>query len=140
MDAGAVFLRSISGEIHSHTVTSVSSHKNVFLMKLEGVTSRDEAEKYKGADILIRKEALTREDDEYFWYELLGLNVYLENGEYLGSLSQIIPTGSNDIYVVSGGNKEILIPGTYEAVKEIDLDKGRMIVSAMEGLLNLNEV
>jgi 16S rRNA processing protein RimM len=122
-------------------VASVTPHKTVFLLKLEGLDSLDLAEKYRGADVLIRKETLARKDDEeYFWHELLGLEVRLDSGEYLGTLSRIIPTGSNDIYVVKDGKRESLIPATYEVVKEIDLDAGKMTVSPLEGLLELDEV
>ena len=80
------------------------------------------------------------EEGEYFWGELLDLDVYSDAGEYLGKLSRIIPTGSHDIYLVSKGNKEILIPAVYEVVKEIDLEGCKMIISAMEGLLDLDEI
>ena len=139
LNAGAVFLRSVSGEIHEFRATSVKAHKNIFLMRLEDLDSK-EAEEYKGAEILISKETLAREEDECFWYELLGLKVYLDTGEYLGSVSHIISAGSNDVYVVREGDKEIFIPATHEVVKEIDLENEKMIISAMEGLLDLNEV
>jgi 16S rRNA processing protein RimM len=140
LQAGRVFLKSASGEIHEYAVISVRPHKNSFLMKLEGFTSRREAEEYTGAEIHIRKEALRREEGEYFWHELLGLKVYLETGRYLGSISQIIPTRSNDIYVVKEGDNEVLLPATYQVVKEIDLDNEKMVVADMEGLLDLNEI
>ena len=139
-DAGTIFLKSVSGEIHEYAVTSVKGHKNIFLMKLDGLNSRDEAEGLKGAEIFIRKEALTHEDGEYFWFELLGLKVYLDTGEYIGILSQIISRGTSDIYVTKERSKEIFIPATYEIVKEIDLENAKMVISAMEGLLDLNEV
>ena len=109
-------------------------------MKLDGLETGREAEQFKGAEILIRKDALTREKDEFFWYELLGLKAYLDTGGYLGDISQIIPTAGNDIYVLKNGDKELFIPATTEVVKEIDLEKGEMIISDMEGLLDLNEV
>ena len=70
LDAGTVFLESVSGEINEYAVTSVRPHKNAFLMKLEGLSSRDEGEKYKSAGIFISKEAITSGEDEYFclWY------------------------------------------------------------------------
>ena len=135
-----VFFRSDSGQIHEHSVTSVKPYKNIFLMKLEGVNSGDEAEEYRGAEILIRKDALRRGKDEFFWYELLGLKTYLDGGGYLGAISQIISTGSNDIYVLKNGDKEFFIPATTEVVKEIDLKNKKMIISDMEGLLDLNEI
>ncbi len=140
LDAGTVFLRSVSGEIHEYTVTSAKSHKNILLMELEGLNSANEAEVYRGADILVKKEASTGEEDAYFWYELLGLRVYLDTGECIGTIFQIIPTGSNDIYMLKKGNKEFFIPAIHEVVREIDLENGKMVISPMEGLLDLNEV
>jgi ribosomal 30S subunit maturation factor RimM len=51
-----------------------------------------------------------------------------------------MPTRAHDIYVVNNGEQEILIPATTDVVTDIDLDKGKLIVSAMEGLLDLNEI
>jgi len=141
LDARSVFIRSVLGQLDEYTVASVRPHKKVFLMELNGLSSKVDAEKYRGAEIFIRKAALTREKDEFFWYELLGVGVYLETGAYLGCVTQIIPTGSNDIYVVKKGEKETLVPATHEVVKGIDLEKREMIISPIKGLLDLsNEV
>jgi 16S rRNA processing protein RimM len=133
-------LRSVSGETREYTVTYIRPHKNTFLMKLEGLQSKDEAEKCRDADIFVNKEALERSDDEYFWYELLGLNVYLDTGQYVGTISEIIPTKAHDIYVVREGGKEICIPAIYEVVRDVDVANKKMVISALEGLLELNEV
>ena len=110
-------------------------------MKLEGLNTLEEAEKYRGAAILIKGDLLPREgDEEYFWHELIGLEVYLSGGEYVGTIKHILPTGSNDIYVVQEGKTELLIPAIHDVVKEIDLINNRMIISEVEGLLDLNEV
>ncbi len=140
-DAGSLFLKSISsGEIREHNLISIKPHKNFFLMGLEGLNSRYDAEEYSGSEILVRKDALSCEEDEFFWFELLGLDVFLDTGEYLGKIFQIIPAKGNDIYVVKGETKEILIPATYEVINKIDLEGKKMIISAIEGLLDLNEV
>ena len=139
-DAGSVILRSVSGETREYTVIDIRPHKNTFLMKLEGLQSKDEAEKCRDADIFVNKEALDRSDDEYFWYELLGLNVYLDTGQYVGTISEIIPTKAHDIYVVREGGKEICIPAIYEVVRDVDVANKKMVISALEGLLELNEV
>ncbi len=140
LDAGTVLLRSVSGEIQEYTVTYIRPHKNTFLMRLEGLSAIGEAAEYRGADIFVSKEAVARSDDEYFWYELLGLKVYLDTGQYLGTISRIIPTKAHDIYVVKEGGKEVCIPAIYEVVKEIDVVNKKMVISALEGLLELNEV
>ena len=119
---------------------SVRPHKNILLINLEGLDSIDQAEEFRGAEVLAEYEAIIREEGEYFWDELIGLKVFSDTGDYLGAISRIIPAGSNEIYVVGSGEKEIFVPATYEVVQEIDLEKGKMTISAMEGLLDLNEV
>ena len=142
VNVGTIFLQSSSGQTYEYyEVSSVKSHKNIFLLKLRGLDSLEEVEKYRGAKILIKKDSLTRESgEEYFWYELIGLRVYLSRGEYVGRIKHILATGSNDIYVVQEGKKEVLIPAIYDVVKEIDLTNNKMIISEVEGLLDLNEV
>ena len=140
LDAGTVKLRSVSGEIQEYTVTYIKPHKNFFLMRLEGLSAIGEAAEYRDADVFVSKEAVAHSDDEYFWYELLGLKVYLDTGQYLGTISRIIPTKAHDIYVVKEGAKEVCIPAIYEVVKEIDVASKKMVISALEGLLELNEV
>ena len=77
---------------------------------------------------------------EYFWFELIGLEVFLDTGRYLGVVKDILTTGSNDIYVVRDDESEILIPAINEVVDKIDLVNKKMIICEIEGLLDLNEV
>jgi len=109
-------------------------------MKLEGVNSVGEAERLREAEILVKSDLIHRKEGEYFWHELIGLRVFLDTGEHIGNITRIMPAGGNEIYVVGHGKKEIFIPAADEVVKEIDLEKGMMTISAMEGLLDLNEV
>jgi len=140
LNAGTVYLQPRSGDIHEYPVISVRPQKRVLLMKLRGLDSLEAAERYRDAEILIRRDALRREhEDEFFWYELIGLSVYLRSGEYLGTIEQVLPTASHDIYVARAGEKEILIPAVHEVVEEIDIDNRKMTIS-VEGLLDLNEV
>jgi len=141
LNAGTVFLETASGETHEHAVSSISPHQRIFLLTLKGLDSLEEAEKYRGAAIFIRKDPASREtDDEYFWHEIIGMQVYLKSGEYIGTVEQVIPTGGNDVFVVRKEESEILIPGIHDVVREIDLEGKKMIIDAMEGMLELNEV
>jgi len=141
LNAGALFLKTTSGETREHAVLSISPHQSIFLLKLKGLESLEEAETYRGAAIFIRKGALTREsDEEFFWHEIIGLEVYLTSGEYLGTIREVFPTGSNDVFVVREEGVEILIPAIHDVVREIDLDRRRMTIEPMEGMLDLNEV
>jgi len=139
-EAGGIFLKLPSGEIRAYSVLSSRPHKNGVLMKLYGVNGIEEAERLRGAEILAPVEAIPREEGEYLWHELMGLRVFLETGEQVGTITHILRAGTNELYVVGHGSKEVFVPATVEVVKGIDLEKGVMIISAMEGLLDLNEV
>ena len=140
LHSGTVFFRQDHQEPAEYSVLDVKPHKKIFLLRIEGVNTFEKADGLRGADILVHKNRLTRGNDEYFWFELIGLEVYLDTGKYLGIIKEIFPTGSNDVYVVKLNDSEFLIPAIYDVVKKIDLDKGLMIISAMDGLLDLNEV
>ncbi len=142
LKAGTVLLKSDQEGLIEYKIISINAHKNAFLMKVEGISSLEDAEKYRGAEILIRKDTLRREnEDEYFWFELIGLEVYLDTGRFIGTLQEIINTVSNDIYVVKEGNKEILVPALHGVVLKIDLENKRMIIAGdIDGLLNTDEV
>lgn len=140
LTAGRIYLKQSSGKISEYEIVSAVPHKGGALIRLEGLDSREQAEPYCGAEILIRKAAVSRDDDEYFWHELIGLRVYLETGRYLGTVEEIVSTAANDIYVVREGKEEFLIPAIHDVVKTIDLENGKMILSEVEGLLDLNEV
>jgi 16S rRNA processing protein RimM len=136
--AGSVFLKTNQNELHEGKVLSIRPHRSWHLLRLSGLGSREHFSALKGAEILIRRETLQeKQEDEFYWFELLGLEVYLTTGDYVGVLSEVFPTGSNDVYVVRDRGREYLIPGIYEVVKEIDLSGNRMIISPLKGLLDL---
>jgi 16S rRNA processing protein RimM len=134
-----VHLKGVSGEFVEYRVISVKPHKRSFLLKLEGLRAVDKAEEYRGAEIYLSKDCLRRAEGDYFWHELIGLKVYALNGKFIGEIKHILSTGSNDIFIVGEGKEEVLIPATHEVVKQIDIKNRRMIISEMEGLLDLNE-
>jgi 16S rRNA processing protein RimM len=141
LQSGTIFLKPRTGDTRAFTVSSVRPHKNNLLLNLKGLDSLEEAEEYRGAAVFIRRDSLDPEEkDEYFWFDLIGLKVYLDTGKYIGTVKNIIPTGGNDVYVVREGETEVLVPAIHDVVKEIDLDARKMIITETEGLLDLNEV
>ena len=107
------------------------------VLKLEGVNSRREADKLKGYYINIqRKHAVKLPKGRYFICDITGLNVVDEHDELIGTVTDVIKTGANDVYVVEAKNKkEILIPAIKQVVKEIDLENGIMVIDPLEGML-----
>jgi 16S rRNA processing protein RimM len=111
------------------------SKRRRILLKLKGCEDRDQAGRLRGKYIRVPvEEAMALDEDEYYIHEVLGLEVWTGEGEFLGCVGEILFTGSNDVYVVSNGEKELLIPALSDVVKEIDLSAGRMTVELMRGL------
>ena len=117
-------------------IEDVKYNKQCVLLKVKGIEDLTEAEKYKGLFLKIdRKDAKKLPKDTYFIADILGLEVYTDEGELLGKVDDIFPTGANDVYVVKNElGKQILLPSIPEVIKEIDLEKGKVIVHLIEGL------
>ncbi len=112
-------------------------HKRLILLSLAGIENRHAAEKLINADIFAQKSTLPGlEKGEYYWSDIIGLNVFLKNKNYLGRVESIFPTGSNDVYVVKhpDSGKETLIPALESVIEKIDLEHQMMRVNLPEGL------
>ena len=118
-------------------IEEVKYHKNMVLLKLKGIDDMNVAEKCKGMYLKIhRKDAIKLPKDTYFIADLIGLEVYTDEGILLGKVDDIYNTGSNDIYVVKNDlGKQILLPGTKEVLKDINLEKEKIIVHLIKGLI-----
>ena len=117
-------------EMKKVEIEDVKYNKQCVLLKVKGIEDLTEAEKYKGLFLKIdRKDAKKLPKDTYFIADILGLEVYTDEGELLGKVDDIFPTGANDVYVVKNElGKQILLPSIPEVIKEIDLEKGKVIV------------
>lgn len=118
-------------------IEEVKYHKDMVLLKIKGIEDMNEAEKVKGLYLKIdRKNAKKLPKDTYFIADLLGLEVYSDTGELLGKVDDIFRTGANDVYVVKNENgKQLLLPGIPDVIKEIDLEKEKIIVHLLKGLI-----
>ncbi|CCF82504.1 ribosome maturation factor RimM [Nitrolancea hollandica] len=107
---------------------------NVAILSIEGVTSRESAEELRGLSVRIAlDQASPLQEDEYFYFQLIGLPVYDEAGTFLGNLEEILETGANDVYVIRGGpGGELLLPGIKSVIVRIDLEQGRIIARPLE--------
>ena len=132
---GTILIRTTDGMEKRYPILWVKPHSRTVLLSLETVKGRDQAEALKGAELFIEKESLpSLEDGTYYWADLIGLDVFTVDEIYIGVLESIMPTGSNDVYVVNGKAGETLVPALESVVLEIDLDKKMMRVELPEGL------
>lgn len=120
-------------------IESVRYFKNLVILKFEGIDNINDVERYKGAELYIpREEGEELDEDEYYIADIIGIEVYTEAGELLGTVRDVLETGANDVYAVTRpGKKELLLPAIRDCVKEVDLENNRMTVHVMDGLLDL---
>ncbi|MBW2368004.1 MAG: 16S rRNA processing protein RimM [Deltaproteobacteria bacterium] len=135
---GPLLLFEQGGSEQTYRIRWTKPHKSGLLISFSGVSDREAAERLIGSTIHLPKSALKKLDEgTYYWFELMGLAVY-EDERYLGILTSIMPTGSNDVYVVTdpdrGSDYEVLIPALSSVVDAIDLDNGKMQVCLPKGL------
>lgn len=111
--------------------------KNIpLIIKFKDVDSIEAASELTGQMLyVIRDEFPDLPEDEYYWFQIVGLKVYDEDERYYGNIKDIIRTGSNDVYVVRDDEKELLLPMIDSVVKIIDLEAGKLVFHPVEGLL-----
>jgi 16S rRNA processing protein RimM len=113
----------------------VKEGAGMLLVKFQGLDDREQAEKLKGRKLLVTPDDIGEPPRDHLWeHQLLGLEVITTKGRYLGEVVEIIETGANDVIVVKG-DKECLIPMIEEAIVDVELEGGRLIVEPLPGLL-----
>ncbi len=118
-------------------VSSVRYFKNLVIVKFKGIDNINDIERYKGKDLLVTREnALPLEEGEYYLADIIGANVYTEDGDLFGSLEDVIETGANLVYSVQHEGKEVLLPVIDDCVKEVNVEEKKVIVHIMKGLLD----
>jgi len=110
-------------------------HSRWALLALKQVTSRDQAKSMIGCELFVERAKLPElESGVYYWFDLIGLDVYTSDDRYIGRLDSIIETGANDVYVVKDNDRETLVPALESVVQSIDLESKIMRVELPEGL------
>jgi 16S rRNA processing protein RimM len=116
-------------------VQSIRGANAPFIIKLEGIDHIESAKSLTGEEVLAdREDFQPLPEGEYYRFEIEGLEVFDEEGQSHGVIAEIIPTGSNDVYVVRNGDHEWMLPMIDSVVKSIDLEQGKLVFHSIEGL------
>lgn len=115
-----------NGAWFKHSVGNARVHGRSVVAQLEGCDDREAAAQFRGMQVAIPRDVLPRPDtNEFYWADLIGLQVVNSAARDLGQVVRILETGANDVLVVEGG-RERLIPFIAEVIREVDL-AGRVI-------------
>ena len=123
-------LRSLDGRVFE--ILEIREAKTVAIVRFRGVNDRNAAEALNGLELYIERDALPDEeldDDEFYYADLEGLEVFDDAGNHYGAVTGIFDFGAGDLLELKGaGRRPVLIPFSEAAVLEIDIEKGRLVV------------
>ena len=119
-------------------IEGVKFFKNQVILKFNGYDNINDIEKYLKKDLLVdREHAVELGENENFIADLIDMEVVTDEGKVLGTLTDVIETGANDVYAVkTPEGKEILLPAIRDCILDVNVDEKRMTVHVMEGLLD----
>ena len=120
------------------TIQSVKFFKQFVILKFKGINNINDIEKYKRCALLVdRENAVELEEDEYFIADMIGMEVFTEDGELFGTLKDVIETGANDVYIInSKKHGEVLVPAIKECILDVNVKEGKMLVHLLDGLID----
>ncbi len=120
-----------------YKIQEVKYHKNMVLIKFEGIENPEQADLLRNSYLIVDRETEEPlEAGRYYIVDMIGLDVFTDDNEYLGKLEDIYNTGSNDIYVVKNElGKQVLLPAIEDVIKNIDMDNKKVIVHLIPGLV-----
>ena len=124
-------------------IERVRFHKQFAIIKFKQINSIDELMEFKGENIYITKDEMKKslQDDEYLISDLVGINVFDDSGDLMGVVKSVGNNGGNDILCIVNEKmgKEFLVPFVQELVPIVDLEKNKIVVKLIEGLVE-NEI
>jgi 16S rRNA processing protein RimM len=126
----------VGEEIEQHQVLSVDTHRQGYRMTLLGVDSTQKASALIGCYVSIPEHQLEPlPEGVYYAFDIVGLTAYMEDGERIGDVVELLELPGNDVLVIDRGGREVLIPMVSEFIKEINPDERRIVVTPIEGML-----
>jgi 16S rRNA processing protein RimM len=122
-------------ECKPYSVEQAKVRGNDVFLKLGGVTTPEEAAKLRLKMVQVPiAEAMPLPKDAYYQYQVIGLNVVSVEGQVLGQVTEILPTGGNDVYIVRGEQGELLLPAIADVIQQIDVAADRVVVTLLDGM------
>lgn len=133
---GEIFCGADSKNIVPYKISALRKQGRFCVTRFEGIDDRSKAETLRGLKLFISKDALEKlPHGEYYSYEIIGLQVYTEDGKFLGKVAKIFAVGGHDVYEVKDGKKEILIPAVDHVVLKIDIAAKKIVVRLLDGMV-----
>lgn len=118
-------------------VEGVKFFKQFVILKFKGYDNINDIEKYKGKSLLVdRENAVKLRKNEYFIADMIGIQVFTDDGEEFGVMKDVLETGANDVYIIDSiRHGEVLIPAIKQCILDVNIEERKMVIHLMEGLV-----
>lgn len=119
-------------------VEKVRFFKQMVIVKFKGYDTIEAIQMYRNRGLYVpREQAVPLEEDEYYVADLLGMEVYLEDGEIFGKIRDVMQTAANDVYVIASVNHgEVLVPAIADCIKNVSVENNKMVIRLLDGLVD----
>lgn len=119
-------------------IEGVKFFKQFVILKFKGFDNINDIERYKTKSLYVTRENAVRlRRNEYFIADLIDIDVYDENDQKFGVLTDVMQTGANDVYVINmTDGREVLVPAIKECILDVDIETRKMVIHLLDGLLD----
>ena len=117
-------------------IEHVKYFKQFVILKFQDVDDINEIEPYKGKSLYVTRDmAVPLGENEYYIADLIGMDVFLEDGSLFGKIKDVMETGANDVYIIQTQEKEVLIPAIKDCIRQVDVKENKMVIHLLKGLV-----
>jgi 16S rRNA processing protein RimM len=130
-----IYIEDDQGQRQRYDLKKIDLAGRAFFIELKEIDDVEAAKVFVGRKVFFPRDILKKlPDGEYYYHEIIGMNVYSQEGNFIGTIESVFPTGSNDVYVCQTAEREILLPAISDVIKRIDVGQRIMTVVIPEGL------
>ena len=118
-------------------MSKITPHGNVVIAAVKGVDSIEAAEKLRGQVLYIKRDDARLPEGRYFVSEIIGANVFdADTDKLLGTLTEVSPTGANDVWHITSGDNEYLVPAIPDVIVDVNINTDKIVIRPLKGIFD----
>ncbi len=119
------------------SMSKITPHGNVVIAAVKGVDSIEQAEKLRGQVLFIKRDDAKLPEGRYFVSEIIGSQVFdADSGDLLGTLTDVSPTGANDVWHIKNAEREYLVPAIPDVIVDVDINNDKIQIRPLKGIFD----
>ena len=118
-------------------MNKITPHGNVVIAAIKGIDTIEDAEKFRGQILYIKRDDAKLPEGRYFVSEIIGAQVFdADTGDLLGTLADVSPTGANDVWHIKNGEREYLLPAIPDVIVDVDINTDKIVIRPLKGIFD----